>query len=344
MLWFRKKDAEEAAGEKIDLFSEEATAGEKSDVLDEDTALTDLIGEEDVSFWHRIGAALWARKKIVAVSLAAFLTLGQMLEVVVYGWVPTTIPTVTLKVGPNGEKLAEGTTFVSTLRDMMREQLDSGWVLNDMWPFAGYRRKFQEGLSDYWGSWLFILNLDMARVGGKGRADPRITATLRAVTGYSDSWLFPPAEWKLQGAVGNLDSYIADMQKREIFFPRGNNLHEFMKMTSGMLSTGVGELTEENDIGFLMGYKPFQRNQGLAYGVKLALETVKVDLADIIARKGGGPQLDKAIKYLEQALAMSPWIVSNGEWGIKSDVSTLANLLSNAQSLINDLADTLRNA
>lgn len=294
---------------------------------------TDLDEDSPDGIRWRIFAIL--KKPMTYAVIVGALVIASPVMVWQYGFVPTTIPTVVDYREEDGHPA--GTTFVRALRNMLKAEREHGWVPNDLlWPrvVLPYRRSFQVGEWNAWQLTTFILKTYLSRDGAAARVDPDLIKANAAVNISSNSWWFPSTEGQIDDAVSALDSYLArltskDLQHQSRFFDQPNNLRALIDLLIMELGGANAELVNNPDTEWGMGYAPFHYVKGKVYVITVVLEATKLEFAETFKDKRGTlQQLDSSIVLLKQALAISPFFVSNGELSIKSNLADLANLLA----------------
>lgn len=245
------------------------------------------------------------------------------------------------------ENAPVGSTTVLAMRGLIAEGLDGGWVPSKLlWPrmLFPYKDEFDRGEWNAYQMIMYHLKFHISREGRSDKIDHNLIVANSAINNASDKFIFPSTEGKMRESLSALDRYLAALSKKKNFYARANSLYELIDSSASVLGGSLAELTDP-EIGFLQGYGPFNYTKGQVRVVLTMLKAVKIDFAEVLATKHGSEkQLDDVIKALETALTMNPWIPLNGETGLKSDLSYLANEISKAQQILNPLADTLRNA
>jgi len=302
----------------------------------------DKATDEDISDGIRARIFAVLKKPVTYAVVVGVLVIMSPVMMWQYGFVPTTTPQIMEYKGAPA-----GTITVATLRDMIKSARAHGWVANDLlWPriVLPYRYRFEVGEWNAWQQITYNLKFNLSREGRSDRIDRNLINANSAINNSAEKWWFPSAESKMDEAIAALDAYLATLPTKQNFYLRATTLYALIDGFASTLGGSMADLADNPDVGFLQGYDPFHYAKGQVYVVSTMLKAVQIEFADVlVSKRGSAKQLEDAIHWLDQALSVSPLIVSNGEWNVVSDLSTLANRISKAQQFLVPLADTLRN-
>lgn len=288
--------------------------------------------------------------------IAAFLLFSVFLTLR-FGFVPTVIEEPMKYPGaPVGTRLARA------LQQDINAELDhgailwgwvaNGWTSNSYWPYPrvlfSYRDQYQRGKQLVWKLATRELMVEVSQQGRSTTPDANLQRADNKI-GYDIDLVFayPSVAGNLGDAADALGAYADALPSKRNFYPTADILGNFLQgAISYPLNLSLAELSPRNkQIGWMMGYVPFQEAQGRIHAALRILLTIEDDFGEVFDNKANSrDQLKATISALRAALGMSPWFVCNREWNCfgYSDVTYLYQSLSDGERELSQLIKIIR--
>lgn len=314
--------------------------------------------------WLWIGVRWWGitlfntirnpRKHWISALVHGFVAVSLALSLR-FGFVPTQVREVTKYPAAH-----PGTTLSLALADSIDGELDhgailwgwvlSGWGPNDPWPWPRmlypYRNQYQMGKRFVWELVVRRLQTGLSQKVRDVTEDENIDEALDRIHSPQIVFATPSNAWHLEVASDKLRAYAKALPDNDNFHARIDTLIPLVDDLKYALNRSVTSLRPQQ-IGFMMGWVPFEYAQGVVSAVIEVLETINTDFASVLSLKAQSDELlNDAIADLKNALGMSPWVVCNGEFfcigNNSNDVSNLNQRLSAGERSLDAFAQALR--
>jgi len=248
----------------------------------------------------------------------------------------------------------KGTYFIKTNLALI-EQMRANWMPNDLfWPtiFLDNMPNFQIGQLEVVRYNVRVLRDNLSRMRTTDKLDPYAEAAFTALSNDPYKWWFPSAESKWKLSYENLQSFHANLLKKESnFYPRADNLVELLnqylslmggantrlinapgdiKKTLSIEKDKEGQRLVDIDIPWTQIDDNFYYAQGIAYALYESFKAIRIDFKDVLIDKNSMELVDKIIEYLERCY-FEPLIIFNGD-----PDSIFANHSLNLSGVFND--------
>ena len=257
-----------------------------------------------------------------------------------------------------------GMMFTQTLV-RMSENMTDRWLPNDMlWPtvFLDNPQNFQLGQLEAVRYSTRVLRDKLSRLRTTDKIDPDAEAAFVYFSNDPYKWILPSAESKFKSGVKSLKKYEARLIAGEAeFYPRADNLNELLDQYVSLLG-GVttrlsnaprrkglvlseetagdaytkGEKYVEVEIPWSQIDDNFYYAQGVAFGLRQMMLSIKHDFDNILDVKKATELVDRIVHVLDQS-QFEPLIVLNGDRG-----SVFANHSLQLQGLLEDARQKMR--
>jgi len=253
-----------------------------------------------------------------------------------------------------GDPKIKGTYFIKTNLALI-EQMRANWMPNDLfWPtiFLDNMPNFQIGQLEVVRYNVRVLRDNLSRMRTTDKLDPYAEAAFTALSNDPYKWWFPSAESKWKLSYENLQSFHANLLKKESnFYPRADNLVELLnqylslmggantrlinapgdiKKTLSIEKDKEGQRLVDIDIPWTQIDDNFYYAQGIAYALYESFKAIRIDFKDVLIDKNSMELVDKIIEYLERCY-FEPLIIFNGD-----PDSIFANHSLNLSGVFND--------
>jgi hypothetical protein len=250
------------------------------------------------------------------------------------------------------ESQPPGTAYVTMVRDLMQAQLDTfgGWLPNDLpltpgW-FVDNTPNFQLGVLQVARHASRVLRDNLSR---QRTSDAVHKEADQAFTAYANDprrWAFPSAEGAFSRGNAALERFQADLGGKANFFPRSDNLIQFldpmMSELGAVTTTLLKARTNNDEVSWTEIDDNFYYAQGVAYAMLGLMRAVRYDFRAVLQDKNALEITDQIIHSLEES-QFEPWIVTNGRKdGILANHSNnLKVFLDDARQKMNSLVSIL---
>jgi len=308
-------------------------------------------------------------KKVMAVVTALFASLVIFLLVfATWGIVPNVAPEAVTK------QTHSGATLVVALRSAIERELDHAWLPNDIgrqhlcWNY----RDFQFGELDVWRRVTYQLREHLSRVRTTDAIDANLDAANSAINNNPRKFWLPSFESKARESIASLDAYVATLPEKQNFSARADNLRYLIDDLASMMGNTQNRLAQalptrmeipsaetEGDtsadepaphvsgggVGFWESSRIFFNAKGQAYATLIALEAIRIEFNDVLAKKNSLALVDDAIFWLNDAIKLRPLMVmhSNRDGLFANHLDNFAAPFGQARSKLNSLGDVLKN-
>ena len=245
-----------------------------------------------------------------------------------------------------------------------REVSDNAWVANDPFFFPGAALdnmpNYQQGIIGSIAVFSFELKDQIGRTRGSSQVDPDLqeASGLLQYSGTKWRWDLSTSFWPIstseeqyRKARRALLDYNARLRQDEaVFERRADNL----LATLDRIALDVGSLSASIDDHLASG-RPFlapdTRVDDIFYGVKgrayaytMILRGLRADFAGIIDSRELGPAWDQMSASFNAAIALDPWVVTNGKpdgWIWPNHLSAQGFYLLRARTQLREITNIL---
>ena len=245
-----------------------------------------------------------------------------------------------------------GYASVSMMIDLMEAQLNGigGWLPNDppLTPGAYLDNlpNFQLGVLQVVRHSSRVLRDNLTR---QRTSDAVHKETDLAYTGYANNpfkWAFPSAEGAYQRGNEALRRFRADLGGEARFFPRADNLVQFLEpMVSelGAVTTRLLDAKDPAKVGWFLIDDNFYYAQGAGFAMLGMMQAVNRDFKDVLVDKNATEITSLIIQSLDES-QFDPYLVTNGDKDglLANHSNNLKVFLDDARQKMNSLISILK--
>lgn len=296
------------------------------------------------------GRTKWyAHKSVPAIGAVLFLLLfvGPCLvdELVVVNTLTNPLADGRLNAVPAGYEEVKGTTYVSTLINLIDTEMDRplGGFRPDnafwfAWPFDDVRN-FQLGVMENVERQSLWLKERASRSGGgSDQFDAHLKEAASDLQYKKTSWLFTAGRIR-NGRTGLMEYREALKNEQAVFLTRQDALYELLRAQTEMLGDTHDKLSRwiEKDGEAVSGFTDdnyYFQGLGTAYVTLAIVRAVKVDFADVIRDRAVTTYFDEMEAYLKHATLEDnpPWFILDGSPSAQFWPNHRSNLETNITS------------
>ena len=267
---------------------------------------------------------------------------------------PVAVPPVAQVIPP--PEPAKGVIFTRALIKIMNDQLNRTWfgwrpnsLLFGKFHLTHNVNNIQEGVLEVARRTVEVLNLNMTRFATTEAYNPQVNEAMNYFMVSSDKYWFPSASGKYREALGDLQTYIDDLQRgRSRFYTRVDYLIILLGNYKDILGSSFHNLIKDTEddgkpVGWWASGAYFYHAQGIALGMADMLEAVDQEFKPELQKKDSHKLLEDAIHSLQAASRLSPWVLTNASKdGIlanhRADMSTY---IGDAEHILSTLQSSL---
>lgn len=223
-------------------------------------------------------------------------------------------------------------------------------------PFLDNKAAFQRGVNQTVRRTTAELIDRLGRVRGTSQLDQNLQKAREAMFYQEDLWYFSgirpvqPTPSRYRSAIPALDEFNASLAKCDTTFdPRADNLKAFLdRVTADIGSTSdiLRERAESHDSGWFdtRADDRFWFTYGQLYGYAGIMKAARADFDDVVTTRQLNNLWDRMDKQFEQALAVQPFIISNGAeagWIMPTHLATAGFYVLRVRSNLVEMRDVL---
>lgn len=242
-----------------------------------------------------------------------------------------------MKLTPVDKKI-KGVLFVQMIIDVLRQELDHGWMPNDVFPsptvLLDNRPNFQMGIWYVLRETVRILRDNLSRMRTTDSLDQDIDKAFVLLSNDPAKWILPSAETKYNQAIESLEKYrdrLLNYQAK--FSPRSDNLiqlfNEWVSIMGGvnnrLLVTAQKDVVDLESVGDKSGAEAKRRKMitveipwykmddnfyyvnGVDYALYHLMLAVRSDFDLVLKDKNATPLADEVLRKLSLS-NFSPWV------------------------------------
>ena len=226
-------------------------------------------------------------------------------------------------------------------------------------PFFDNKAAFQRGINEALRRTSRQLVDTLGRVRGTSRIDPNLQRTREELNYREDAWYFSfspfgplqPTPTRYRLAIKSLQEFNTALgQCQATFDVRADNLQKFLdEIASAIGSTSDilrGRMEESNAGWFdVRADDRFWFAYGQLYAYHGFLSAARSDFKDVFRERNLVRIWDRTEEQLASALAIQPFIISNGgeaSWIMPSHLATMGFYLLRVRANITEMRDTLK--
>ena len=231
-----------------------------------------------------------------------------------------------------------GTLFVQMIIDVLQQELDHGWIPNDIFPsptvLLDNRPNFQLGAWYVLRETVRILRDNLSRMRTTDSLDQDVDKAFVLLSNDPAKWILPASETKYKKAIESLESYKMRLKKGHAkFFPRSDNLIQLFNVWTSIMGgvnnrllntaqedsvdmdssadktvdpTMAQKMISVDDPWYKMDDNFYYVN-GIDYALYHLMLAVRRDFDLVIKDKNASPLVDEVLRKLSLS-NFSPWI------------------------------------